>query len=286
MAVSRWTPERVELLRTLRSDPALSNDEIGRQLGISADTTSEAAKRFGLPKRPVPSERMRDIQRARSRHSPEVVERVRQMWANGLSYAGIGRAIGETVGVVAGIVTRYGFERRDRPVGGDHWNDDEDAVVMDGVAEGLSHKEIALRLPLRSFKAVRGRCSLLGLSDEYRFRQEQRFRRRIAKRRLEADEAVKSGKSCSNLIVVNIANKRVVAKPLPPLRSLVCESVPFTAEHRGCQWITSDERPWMVCANKRASGRPYCAGHYDLSVGGYEPDEPEEAAPVPMLEAA
>lgn len=288
MARVPWTPERVELLRTLRADVTLSNAQIGARLGISADSTAEVAKRFGLGKRPDAPDRMRAIQRALSRHTPETIERVRQMWNNGLSYGGIGRAIGETVGVVAGIVTRNGFERRDRPVPDPDklWSGDEDTVLRDGVAGGLSHKEIALRLPLRSSKAVKARCSLLGLSDEYRFRQDWRFRKRIEARRAASVLTVKNGQSCANFVVVNMAQKRVVAKPMPPLRSIVCESVPLEPDHRGCQWVTSDGRPWMVCANRRDGGRSYCRAHYELSIGGYEPDEPDEAAPEPMREAA
>lgn len=289
--MNAWTPERIEQLRTLRQDPNLTNKDIGGILGLTEDTVVATARRLGLGRRGSVNQqteagraRMRAIQRALSRHSPEKVERVRQLWENGLSYGGIGRVIGETCGVVAGIVTRNKFPRRDRPVGDQPWNEDEDAVLVGGVDEGLSHKEIALRLPRRTFKAVRNRCSLLGLSEEYRFRQEQRFRKRVEARRSEASEALAKSGASSNLIMVNLAQRCVVAKPMPLLRSLVCESVPLTHDHHGCQWITSDERPWTVCANRRQAGRSYCAGHYALSVGGYEPDEPDEA--LPMQEAA
>src|SRR6185437_9935122 len=141
------------------------------------------------------------------------------------------------------------------------------------------------RLPRRTAKAVRGRCALIGLSAEYREAQELRFRHRIKRhhKARESDEARK--KARSNIFMVNLGRKRIAVKAMAPLRSIVCESVPFTPEHRGCAWLTSDGRPWMVCAGKRAVG-VYCSDHFKLSIGAVDPEPDEPAEAIPMLEAA
>jgi len=83
-----------------------------------------------------------------------------------------------------------------------------------------------------------------------------------------------------------LAHKRIAVKAMEPMRSIVCESVPFTPEHRGCAWLTSEGRPWMACANKRSFGRAYCSDHFMLSIGAVDPEPDEPAEAIPMLEAA
>lgn len=292
MRTLKWTPALEDQLRLLHKEP-LTNTDIGQRLGgFSEYAVRGRAKKLGLGSRAnfyqlseAGRARHREAQRARSRHSAEKILRMRQMWDNGLSYSGIAKAIGgETTSGVAGIARRYGFPQR--PVRTDIlWSVDEDNALRAGVDEGLTHKEIAMRLPRRSHKAVRNRSSFLGIADTYRVRQEIRFRHRVKRRIEDREKAAAGGKSGDNLIVIHRANKTLAVKPLPPMRSIVCESVKLTPEHTGCRWITSDDRPWMVCANRRAGSRSYCQAHYNLSIWSYEPDEPDDAVPA-LLEAA
>ena len=288
----KWTSERLELLRTLRDDPSLTNADIAARLGTSECSATDAARRSKMPSRvnlflKSDAGRLlhREAQRAKSRHTPEKIEKIRQMYADGLSAGGIGKLIGEPKNVICGLKKRYGFERR-APLSDPLWSADEDTILRAGVGEGLSHKEIAMRLPRRTAKGVRSRCASIGLSAAYREAQELRFRRRIKRHHREREAAERRAKPRSNIFMVNLAHKRIAVKAMEPMRSIVCESVPFTPEHRGCAWLTSDGRPWMACANKRSFGRAYCSDHFMLSIGAVDPEPDEPAEAIPMLEAA
>jgi len=286
-----WTPERVEMFRTLYADPSLRCRDIGDRLGASEFAVRHLAHRLKLPKRTgmflrsaAGRELHRVAQRKKSRHSPDKIARIRQMWDSGVSAGSIGTMLGETKNVIVGILNRSGAHRRPGTVNAP-WTEDEDGVLRGGVTDGQSHREIAMRLPRRTAHAVALRCGKIGLSLEYAGAQALRFRQRIKRhhKARESDEARK--KARSNIFMVNLAHKRIAVKAVAPLRSIVCESVPFTPEHRGCAWLTSDGRPWMVCAGKGAVG-VYCSDHFKLSIGAVDPEPDEPAEAIPMLEAA
>lgn len=109
-----------------------SDDQIGRELAVSAKTVARTRMRLGL-------------QRCQWRLSGEVVEQILDMRRQGVSAKKIAAALGRSECGVVGVITRHGL-----PTRGPHWRrpwtDDDDAALVRLCAEGLTDEQIGRQI--------------------------------------------------------------------------------------------------------------------------------------------
>lgn len=288
MAAPRgWTAEEIADIARKRSEgipAAIMADEYG----VSVEAIYCVAKRHGMTKiprgaslSPRRQEWVVDAMRkaGMSRFSLSEGENTlgRAMWDQGFSASTIGKRLGRSKNSILGHAHRNGWTPRKvaTPAAsvGRRFTDEEDAIIRNGVANGLDDRRISLRLKGRSAGAVADRRARIGLSAS------RESVLRILHERNEIRRIRASRKSMERL-----AERQAREKPFVPRVILSCDPIQLTHEHRGCQWLTSDARPWMVCSNARVAGLSYCAGHYHLSIRPRTPPtEPEEA---PVMEMA
>jgi hypothetical protein len=282
-----WTAEEIADIARKRAE-GIPAAVMADEYDVSVEAIYCVAKRHGMTKIPRGAslsprrqewviDAMRKAGMSRLSLSIEDAERGLAMWNQGLSASTIGKRLGRSKDSILGFAHRNGWPRRQAAnpsaAVGRRFTDEEDAIIRNGVAKGLDDRQISIRLKDRSAGSVADRRARIGLTVS-REAVLNLLHERNELRRLRA--ARKS--------MERVMERQAHEKPFVPRVILRCDPIPFTHEHRGCQWLTSDARPWMVCSNARVAGLSYCAGHYHLSIrSSTPPTEPEEA---PVTEIA
>lgn len=222
-----FTPERIERLKVLWADRSYTRASIAAELGCKVNTLKARVSDMGLPSRAEESP-----------WSPEMVDRLKTLWSDGLSGPQIGRELGFTRSAVnrklhrLGLATPPGVKvRRERPAR---------AVKPTVIRAEPKPPTAAPNNRANAAKARKARATALKIAGNGAVFAEHQ-----------------AGKPKTHWNASKF-------EPLPG-----CEPVPFMEMHsHQCRWpVGGDGALMLVCGGQRFGESYYCAPHVEAAHG-------------------
>lgn len=206
-----------------------------------------------------------------------LLPRIKELRAQGLSMAAIGREMGLTKNQVIGIWARAGLQDSGRsPIVARTWLPHEDATLRTLAALGLSDWAIAARLGCSATAVAARRRALLGGAAAVRPREAApRMRSAVGVSPPDTAESAagldSSGASREALAAMvpaagaagGVACPAPPRQPMPRPARVTLPRGPVAAA-RSCQWPEGDVRGAyrFECTAPLRPGSPYCAAHH------------------------